>query len=352
LKNNPIFDTKWLSFRELFDITIPFTTLVENDNNVNGNSNSNSNSNSNAGIPTRIARIFFNLNIESFSMKTSQILNMELVTKFVIKFWNSVVVPSALKNRSDTLTVQMKFRTSDGQWRNAGKYTSWNITQMHRFLEYLNFFFNRLANHYEAAGLEIDQIDFSWKFLGTEDAFIKKRTSVWNESVVRVSNNFNRIANAIPLTLDYKNIPATTIIKSKFENRFFIQGITLKNVLGMDQLLTNWDIEQFNTHDNIGFNVAIHDNEGNLITKFTDIPKFLDNDNLLVIRTFNDGTKLEFNSNNLIKITAKKDPNQVFMDKQKLWNWEEISKELMFFLRFAVAKRSFFKQKMFFCALQ
>lgn len=270
-------------------------------------------------VGKRLAAIFFNMTHTSYIVDP-QVINLEIIQNTVLKFWSEVVVPAALDKGINVLTVQMRFKTESGEWRSMSHYTTWNINQCHEFLEFLANWINTIANHYSAAGIVISQFDFSWKLLTEADAAIKLRTSKLSQQNILNTKNFNKLANAIPLTNDYNNIEGAIVKSSRYENQWFLENVWLKNVLGLDAVKTIWNISPITASGKIiGHNVTVALSDGGtVIAKFTDII----NDNSIE-RTFIDGSIFKFENQIITEKTAKHDHNQVMMDAGKPASWKD-----------------------------
>lgn len=156
------------------------------------------------------AAVFFNMKTTSYDLLhvfgKPMLISSQILEETAAIFWLEVVTPEAIKKSLSAITVQLRFKTDAGEWRNVGHYTTWNITDIQGFIKFLTLLLNSSLNHYAAAGILVTQIDFSWKLLTDNDSALNLRTHDMHQKSVLNSAKFNRIANAIPLTADYQNI--------------------------------------------------------------------------------------------------------------------------------------------------
>lgn len=272
----------------------------------------------------RIAAIFFRIKFAKYMFENPTIINLLLVIKMVNVFWYEVVLPAAKLEQLDEITVQMRVKSTHGQWRNIGHYTTWSVNDCQGFINFITHYLNTLANHYIAAGLVITQMDFAYKLLKPEDSVLRLRQNLLSSSQILETRNFNQIANAIPLTNDYRSIEDSILSSSRFEGQWYLKNVWLKNVLGVDMIDTVWNIHAPNTLNNQITNVTIALTNGNVIAKFTDEIFVNDTGLEMVRRSFIDGSIFTFENKIIKNKLAKLDMNQVFMDKAKVWNWDQI----------------------------
>lgn len=273
-------------------------------------------------------KIFWGFEIYEYLLdkKSINILTEGLLLQAIRDFWRTIVTNNLLNNPSYRIAVQIRFMTTNGEWRNLGKYTSYQIGDMHNFLIFISSLLQGLASHYIASQITVSRITFSWKILTENDSIIQLKTRQ-NFELANPLSNFAKGLENIPMVWRLKDMLKDGIImqQSRYNDmEQFIKNIPLIGALG-HKLLTTWKVLWIT--DTIRMIWILDPTSNNIITEFKDI-MLLDQCNeeeIVFKRIFPSGNEIIIRENIIEQICAKTDKYGAYMQSLSKAYWNENS---------------------------
>lgn len=247
----------------------------------------------------RSNRIFFGIKFHDIPVSSNFVLDSVNLFNTLTKFWDDIIIPGFKDSCTEFVTIQVRIRTLDNQWRNLGSFTSYRVNEFQELIKYLNVLLMTTAAHYKAEGFNTDLITVAYKFLNEDDIFIKMRTL--DHSPANFMKNMNKFASLVPTVWDLAKIKGASLIRSKFEKDLhYLENLKILGDKGKEILNTVWEIR--NIDRGIRFIRIFERSTNKLLTTFTD--KVIDgvitdafDENITFERKFHDGTIITIGDN-------------------------------------------------------